>query len=325
MAYEDQAALLDLVAREYDLTLVAAEAGPRGWVGETHILTAADGTRFFAKIVPTPDDLAPVVARLAVLEALRAAGFAHLTFPLRTRAGALTVRLDDRYLVLFDYINGESSEKVGYEVAQFVTLLARIHQVAVPAIPDVPRETFGMVLAPDFQRHYATALHPSDPTPPQAAMQAFLHPHVPQIARDWEELLALAAQCREAAWMPHITHSDALGHNLLVNATGRIALIDWDELALAPVERDTWCALVDPQRRAPFLQHYRAIFPGYQPNLLFCRFYLLQRFFEDLDGYLSKINEVESLAEQQMYLDGMVATEFTWLWPWLRLPLPPDM
>ena len=66
-----------LLAAEYGIAPATIVEGPRGWMGETFIVTAADGRRVFAKALDEPDHFfGPATAALPVLEALRGAGIA---------------------------------------------------------------------------------------------------------------------------------------------------------------------------------------------------------------------------------------------------------
>ena len=81
-----------------------------------------------------------------------------------------------------------------------------------------------------------------------------------------------------------LTHGD-WPFNLLEDAAGTVHLIDWDELLLAPAERDTWIADDDPA----FWRAYRARRVGQAENELATAYYLHARYFEDLLGAVQLI------------------------------------
>jgi Ser/Thr protein kinase RdoA (MazF antagonist) len=308
-----------VLAREYGLHPTAAWEGPRGWAGDTYIVETAEG-RVFAKVPPASPYLQAMTAGLPVLEALRAAGLDYLSAPIRTTGGRLTVPLADRHLILFHFIPGTAGDKTPFDFERYVTLLARVHQARVAIPPDVPREQFQLPFAEQYVSLYDQLWQRPDPTAPQVALRQVLQPYAAQIADDWAELVALSETCRQAEWPPLITHSDAMDHNLLVDADGRIAIIDWDELMLGPAERDTWSYVLDGATRAAFLATYRQTFPAYRPDPRFCRFYVRRRFFEDLRDYLIEILERDSLVHQQRNVSELEATCFRWLWPMMRTP-----
>ena len=56
-------------------------------------------------------------------------------------------------------------------------------------------------------------------------------------------------------------------------------------------------------------------FPTYEPHPTLCRYYLLRRYFEDIEGCLVKIIEGQSIEEQARFLAGMKGPLMDWLWP----------
>jgi hypothetical protein len=73
------------------------------------------------------------------------------------------------------------------------------------------------------------------------------------------EIEVLAAACRADPAPLVLTHGEPNRGNVLRDATGRLLLIDWGDLAFGPPERD-WSSLPDfglePRGRAPFLRFY---------------------------------------------------------------------
>lgn len=306
-----------VLAREYGLHPSAAWEGPRGWAGDTYIVETAEG-RVFAKVPPASPYLQAMTTGLPVLEALQAAGLDYLSVPIRTTGGHLTVALADRHLILFRFIPGTPGDKTAFDFAQYVERLARVHQTQVATPPGVPREHFRLPFAEQYVQLYDLVWQHPDPTAPQRALRQLLQPYAAQIADDWAELVALSETCPQVEWPPLITHGDALDHNLLVDAQGRIAIIDWDELMVGPAERDTWSYVLDDATRAAFLATYRQTFPHYRPDPRFCRFYVRRRFFEDLRDYLIEILDHDSVEHQRRNVSELEGTCFRWLWPMMR-------
>ena len=94
-------------------------------------------------------------------------------------------------------------------------------------------------------------------------------------------------------------------------------MIDWDNPVLAPAERDTWFFL-NTAAAAVFLPHYRRTVPAYRPDSLFHRFYVLQRFFQDITGYLGPILDDPATERRAYHLAELRQTCFVWLWPAIR-------
>jgi aminoglycoside phosphotransferase (APT) family kinase protein len=318
-AVETRAAVGTLIAQEYGIAAAAIVEGPRGTVGETFILTATSGRRYFAKLFYPRENWRAPDRSLAVLRDLRAAGIDALTYPLPSTRGALSVYLGERRLLLYEFIAGSSGTS-GFDFPSFVDLLARIHQADVPACRTLPRETFDPEVLAAWVAGMARVWSSPGETAPQIALRRFLAGYRDDILRYGQELLALAEACQERTAPLMITHSDALEHNLLVNEAGKIYITDWDEMLLGPPERDTWFWLYD-ERSTPFLRGYRRLFPAYAPDPTFCRFYLLRRFHEDFVGVFEEIDR-GNVADQQRLLDHVIASWHVWLWDPLQMPGP---
>ena len=314
----DRAQLGEVLSREYGISPVSIVDAPRGFVAETFDVRAWDGRRFFAKLLPPWADAAAVMRGLPVLEELHALGIDTVSRPVRTRTGGLSVELHARPLIVFDFVAGRSGRASDYDLEQYVALLARIHRATALVKAAVPREEFGLPRAEKLERFVEHVLREPPSTPPRAETPRLMKRHREQIERDWATLVALSRSCRQAAWTPLVTHGDGLGDNVIVGDDGRLHLVDWDVLLLAPAERDTWFFLNDEAQAAAFLHLYRKAFPDYRPDPLRYRFYLLNRFFEDLLGYLVNIAESPSVEEQRWNLAELEEDCFRCLWPHMR-------
>src|SRR5207237_3649755 len=102
-----------------------------------------------------------------------------------------------------------------------------------------------------------------------AALKRHLDERSDDLRREWEEFLELARTCRAERFEMAITHGDWI-FNLLQRPGGPLHLVDWDEMLLAPPERDAWYELYWPG----YLEGYRRVRPGYEPKPLGLAFYL---------------------------------------------------
>jgi spectinomycin phosphotransferase len=317
--------LFVLLSRAYGVTATTIADAPRGFVADTYEATTTDGRRYFSKQLPLWADADAVLAGVDVLDELRALGIDAVSRPVRTLAGAPSTTLDGRPFFLFTFIPGEratdgdaslSPASLNYDFGAYVDLLARIHASTPRLRAAVPREDFALPWAAEYEELFARALRLTAPTVEQAQLRRLLEPYQPRIEADWAALTALAAACRDAAWLAILTHGDGGGSNLIVGADGRLYLIDWDNPLLAPAERDTWFFL--NTAAAVFLPHYRRTVPAYRPDPLFHRFYVLQRFFQDITGYLGPILDDPSPERRGYHLAELRQTCFVWLWPAIR-------
>ena len=124
-----------------------------------------------------------------------------------------------------------------------------------------------------------------------------------------------------------ITHGDGPG-NVLQDPSGEIYLVDWDDVMLAPRERDLWFHLRESAAlevnayhasARTLLGHYRKVFPDYQVNSAALSFYVYSRYLDDLEGFLWRIMEPgRKPSEKKRYLDLLEKDCLTWLRPWVR-------
>jgi Ser/Thr protein kinase RdoA (MazF antagonist) len=305
--------LRHLLIHEYGVTPLAISPGPRGFVALTYIVDAANGQRSFVKVLPPAPHLVHLPSNLALLAELRELGIA-VNQPLRTRTGQWTVALGEQTVVVFDYISGRDGGGFDYDFAEYVALLAGIHQATSQVHTNLAHEEFRLPFAADMERYLARLSADPPVSPVQANLRRLLAPYSNQMQGDWSELQALAEACRQTQWAPRITHSDGNGSNVVMGDDGRLYLVDWDEVMLGPAERDTWFHL-NAKARTKFLHLYRQAFPDYQPEALRYRFYVFRRYFEDLTGYLIEIADSASVAHQANNLADLEITCFQWLWP----------
>ena len=208
-------------------------------------------------------------------------GLSFVVAPLRTRNGALLVRLDDRYtLALFPFVEGEPGAWGGYETdadrLAVVELVAAVHRVPVAA------SAVGLELS--GREHLEAALRDLDgpwaggplAEPAREAMRA--------AAPVLVDLLALADRLRadaEARGVHSVvTHGEPHSGNIVRTSSGPV-LVDWDTVALAPPERDLWMLAGDGMQE---LYEERA---GLEVNATALDYFRLSWDLKDLAEYLN--------------------------------------
>ncbi|GAB4284944.1 MAG: hypothetical protein Kow0081_2470 [Candidatus Dojkabacteria bacterium] len=93
--------------------------------------------------------------------------------------------------------------------------------------------------------------------------------------------------CQKKVFDGRLTHGDAPGNVLYTNED--LFIIDWDDLKLAPIERDLW-----------FHKGDESFFEEYGETQLFndyYGFYLFRRYLDDLSGFLDEIFKNRSNAD----------------------------
>ena len=200
-------------------------------------VTAVDGTPYFLKL--RRGNFAEVA--VAVPAYLHAQGIRRVMAPLATHQ--LWKQAHGFYWILYPFFEGQNGFDVAMSQAQWIALGASMQAVHTAKLPDhlgarVPREDFGprwrsVVQAFDTeveQRVYDDLI--------AASFAAFW-----QTKRD--EILSIvdrAAELAQALWQRAVDlvvcHADLHGANVLLGPDDALAIVDWDEVILAPKERD---------------------------------------------------------------------------------------
>jgi spectinomycin phosphotransferase len=306
--------LYTLLSDHYGLKDVVLQDAPRGFVAETYIVNIGD-TRYFAKIVPS-HYAANLDGSLPVLPHLRNAGVENITSPIATQNGNFSVHFDDKVLLLFNYIDGFST--FDYDFECYVDLIASVHAAKV----DVPlkAETFGIPFQDRLFEHLTRLWGRGFSDPHQSELQTLMLQCRAEILNDYARFEAIAADVRRLDLECVLTHGDPSG-NILMTGEGELYLIDWDDLLLAPRERDTWFHLDDigggshESNSHAFLAHYRKTFPTYEVNWQVYDYYLHLRYFDDLYGFTANILSDTQTDEQKAWNMKMLRKD--WL-GWLR-------
>jgi len=300
--------LEELLRHHYRLKATSIRPGPRGFVAETHIVET-DGPNYFAKLTPISRYSANIEKALPVQKELHDLGIRQMSYPMPTTSGALSVTLDRDILVVYTFIDGEQT--FDYPLEAYVDLLTHVHRarITVPA----GRETFEDPTLRLFERQLDQILRGTFVEPSQ---QEF-HREIRLIERELEgdlnryrRLLGELARIHDAPMV--VTHNDAPG-NILRDTSGRLYLIDWDDVLLAPPERDTWFHLTTPQAAAAFLPLYQRAFLNYEVDQRFYAFYLYKRYFEDIEGFLGRVLSPDTTAEAKAESLGYFKNGLAWV------------
>lgn len=291
-------AIRSILAADHDLEVDRVVPDERGTVAETWVATCRDGRRF-VKVVPIGRDSPALERSLPLQVRLSNAGFTAMARPIPVVGGALAVRRDEHVVVVFEWIDGLATHDYPFEA--YVDLVASLHSTTIDAGNAV--ETFAVdttALVGPFVERARRDRRLDALTESVGTILDQLGPSLDEDIREAHRIrLVLAARndvCRV------MTHYDA-ANNVLVRPDGSLVLVDFDDLLLAPPERDTWKHLVDPDQAPRFLARYRHIVPGYEPDPEAITHYLRKWYFEEVEGLGGVVLDVERpLDERQRYL-----------------------
>ena len=185
-------------------------------------------------------------------------GIASVVAPIPTRSSALWTQLSEWTVIVYPWISGESSltGMTDEQWKQVGTIFQRIHQVMLPpgGFASLRKETFDPTEYVRWVRAFETQ-HGQTQGPGASeralrswvAHQSTIHTMVTSL-----EKLAAVLQSRSLPYV--ICHADLHARNLIRNRVGQVFVVDWDEVMLAPKERDF--LFVRPPHAAAFFQGY---------------------------------------------------------------------
>jgi spectinomycin phosphotransferase len=257
----------------YGLTVSELEFLPIGndpdaWVYKVH---TPGGSAYFLKV--RRGDLNQ--PSLSIPRWLRNRGIEQIIAPLPTRSQQLSQPVEVGFhLILYPFIDGDSGMNVGLTDAQwheFGTLLKNIHATPItPELQSVRREKFD----PNADNLFfwfsqigtvqAGILHRDGTTPAEHEMTLFWREKHAEIGRILARTEALAAELRAQNLPLALCHADIHTANVMVATDGRLFIIDWDGIMIAPVERDLMFILEDkPAGKPTGTDHRKHFFSGY--------------------------------------------------------------
>jgi spectinomycin phosphotransferase len=180
---------------------------------------------------------------LAIPHFLRDSGITQIVAPIANIHQALWTNIGEYNLIVYPFVEGMSGMEIGLSDSQwheFGTVLKRIH--ATKLTPELVQQ----IHKEDFAPLRSNITREMDA---HISSNTFDNPHQAEFAKRWQgkraEILKIVARTDELAAMLKqqsldfvLCHSDIHTANILVDAMGNLHIVDWDEVRLAPKERD---------------------------------------------------------------------------------------
>lgn len=244
----------DLIAAlraQWQLASAGMRYLPVGFGGYHWLVADTAGSRWFVTVNELPDhgsdagfaDFAAAMQTASSLES--AAGLDFVVAPVRTLAGQAAHRLGSRYAVtVFPYCEGEPSSfgdvLTGPERAALTGMLAALHN-STATVDNGAVPVRGLQLAERAAINLALRERgdPWQGGPFAEPARAALVEHGPDLVRALARFDAMVATVSNDGRGLVITHGEPHPGNIL-RAGGRLMLVDWDTVGLAPPERDLW-------------------------------------------------------------------------------------
>lgn len=237
----DETRLIDYLKIKYGiaattLTLLALGADRDA---STYKAETCEGQSYFVKL---KKGLHPDTS-VTLLAWLQRSGIKQIIPPIRTSDGNLTQHTNEFTLTVYPFVEGQNGFCSHLTDDQWVVLgkvLRQIHELDVPSSikEQIRKETYSpkyreAVRALDV--HIDGDLAGDEVT---LKLQAFMREHKAILHRLVNRAEDLSQKIREQSPECVLCHSDIHGGNVLIDESGTLYIVDWDEPIMAPKERD---------------------------------------------------------------------------------------
>ena len=226
----------------YDLVPITLEFLPVGldYHAGVYRVVSDQGNAYLLKATSRP----LYEARYLVPRYLNDQGVSYVVAPLPAKSGDLWAKLDGWTLILYPFIEGDNSltGMTNEQWRELGRVFKQIHTVPVPVrgFESLRRESFD---AKEYIRWIHTfeteQLHfPHNGNASQRALLADWLAHQATISTAVRSLEKLAGVLQKRSGPYVFCHADLHPANLIRDAHGQVFVIDWDDVMLAPKERD---------------------------------------------------------------------------------------
>jgi spectinomycin phosphotransferase len=257
---------------------------------------------------------------LSTAAALRhEAGLEFVVAPVAGRDGELLRRVDDRYTVsVFPFLAGQSYPFGAYTDErlrdQALDMIAALHQATEAVRDRAPSHVPSYGGRDDLAAFLLEPDRPWDGGPYSQAAHSLLRTNteaVAALAKGFDRLVDATAPARQH---PVISHGEPHQANLM-SVDGRLMLIDWDTVAMAPPERDV--SLIATARSEGTDRYEQAT--GRALDRAVIALYRLRWYLDDLASTISLFRSRHcDSADTRMWWDGL-APRLEQLPRWLDL------
>jgi spectinomycin phosphotransferase len=212
--------------------------------GQRWVITVDDLTKKGWLGSSCDDVFTALQARFEVATAVRErAGLRWVIAPVRNRFTEVVNRLSESYsIALFPYVEGirpRAFDEKGdrHDRTEVIRLLTELHG-STPLIPEAPRQDSAIPELDSLNRALQDLDRPWTGGPFSEPTRLLLADHADEIGGLITAFERLALTMADRAHV--LTHGEPHSGNVVQSGEGRMVMLDWDTVALAPPERDLW-------------------------------------------------------------------------------------
>lgn len=264
-----------------------------GWSARAYFIESRSGDRFLmkvyekarkstAKLTANVEYYMPIVDWLYSNTRL----YNKIVDPIKTMKGKYKYENANYAFLLFRYIDGDNiTEKtfLGEQVIQLADILSILHSYGdnLPLETEYIREAFDIEFCSSLQK----IMQEKDFL--KVELHVLISRYSNILGNAIDKLKRLSAELKKSQLEYVLCHTDVHEGNILETKDG-IALIDWENLKLAPAEADFF-SLVEKPWFEQFLDRYKKTHAGYEINSLSMQFYQLRRKLEDIWEFVEQL------------------------------------
>ena len=227
---------------QYDLAPVTLEFLPVGldYHAGVYRVVSEQGTAYLLKVTSRP----LYEPRYLVPRYLNDQGIASVVAPFPTKSNALWAKLADWTVIVYPWICGDTSftGMTNEQWRELGSIFKQIHQAIVPAVwfESLRKETFDPAEYVQWIHAFETQhLHSQQGgSVSERAIRADWLAHQATIHTAVTSLEKLAGVLQKRSGPYVFCHADLHPANLIRDHKGHVFVIDWDDVMLAPKERD---------------------------------------------------------------------------------------
>jgi spectinomycin phosphotransferase len=290
----------------YDLVDAALEFLPVGKDNRTGVYRtlSRQGIPYLVKVRSGPF----YEASCLIPHYLRDQGISSVVAPLPTRSNSVWSRIGEWTVMLYPFIEGHTSWTPPMTPTNWKavgTALDQIHRVKPPSSVDCPslrRETFDptgyRLSVGDIEAHQ---IQPPSSGRYEQGLRSVWLAHESTIHTAISAMEALAALLRERSGPFVLCHADLHPGNIIRSQGNQVFLIDWDEVMLAPKERDFLFVGAVPERASGLVEPaVSPFFLGYgqiEIDWAALTYFLWERVAQDLIAFAEEVFLRDDLGE----------------------------